>query len=171
MKYIFASDIHGNIEILEKVVSLLDKEQADKLVLLGDTSASNTYDNERIAEILNSIKSKLEVIIGNCDNILLEDKLELPMYDIDNLYIGKNIVTITHGHRYNMYDLPPFCGNIFVQGHTHIPILKKENGLIIANPGSPTRPRGSNLRCYLSITEDEVVLKTFYGNKVKEILI
>ena len=170
MKYIFASDIHGNVEILEKIVNLLNEEQADKLILLGDTSAYNLEDNIKIADVLNSVKSKLEIIIGNCDNMMLEDRLELPTYDIDNLYLGKNVITITHGHKYNMYDLPPFCGNIFVQGHTHVPIIKKEKGIIIANPGSPTRPRGSNLRCYIVITEENIILKSLDGKIIEEVI-
>lgn len=169
MKYIFVSDIHGNVDILKRVVSLIDEEHADKLILLGDTAASNIEDNEEIAKILNSIKTKIEIIVGNCDNLFLEDKLEIPMYDIDNLTLGKNTITFTHGNRYNMYDLPPFCGNIFVQGHTHVPVLKIENGVIIANPGSPTRPRGSDLRCYIIITEDEIALKTLDGIIIKMI--
>ncbi len=169
MKYIFASDIHGNVDVLKVIISLFEKEQADKLILLGDTSAYNIEDNEEIAGILNGIKEKLEMIIGNCDNLILEEKLDIPMYDIDNLYLGKNVITITHGNRYNMYDLPPFCGNIFIQGHTHVPMLKEENGKIIANPGSPTRPRGSDLRCYLILTEKDIILKTLEGSIVKTI--
>ena len=171
LKYIFVSDIHGNVEILKQIVNLIDIEAADKLIILGDTSSSYDEDNKEIAEILNSLKNKIEIISGNCDNLMLEEKLEMPMYDIDNLYIGKNIITITHGNRYNMYDLPPFCGNIFVQGHTHVPILKKENGVIIANPGSPTRPRGSDLKCYITISEEEIVLKTLDGKIIKSIRI
>ena len=39
MKYIFVSDIHGNFEQLEKCIDIFYKEEANKLVLLGDTSA------------------------------------------------------------------------------------------------------------------------------------
>ena len=68
-----------------------------------------------------------------------------------------------------MYDLPPYCGNIFIQGHTHVPLLKNERGTIIANPGSVTYPRGTDLRCYIIVTEDSIILKTLDGNMVKEI--
>ena len=170
-KYMFVSDIHGNVDILQEIIRVFERENADKLVILGDTSASNSLDNEEIASMLNEIKSKIEIIRGNCDNLMLEERLDLPMYDTDNLYIGENVITITHGHHYNMYDLPPYCGNIFIQGHTHVPLLKEERGMIIANPGSPTRPRGTDLRCYLMVSEKEISLKTLDGKVVKTLAI
>ena len=40
MKYIFASDIHGSVDGLKKVIEIFNKEGADNLVLLGDTASS-----------------------------------------------------------------------------------------------------------------------------------
>ena len=57
-----------------------------------------------------------------------------------------------------------------MQGHTHVPYLAKQNDMILANPGSPTYPRGTNMRCYLVITERDITLKTLEGNLVKQIL-
>ena len=48
MKYMFVSDIHGNIEILTFIIEAFKKENANMLVILGDTSASNLNDNEKI---------------------------------------------------------------------------------------------------------------------------
>ena len=68
MKYMFVSDIHGNVEILQELIQIFEEEKADKLIILGDTSASNNIDNEEIASILNRMATKIEVIMGNCDN-------------------------------------------------------------------------------------------------------
>ncbi len=38
-KVIFISDIHGNFEVFKECVEAFEKENADLLVLLGDTSA------------------------------------------------------------------------------------------------------------------------------------
>ena len=78
-------------------------------------------------------------------------------------------VTITHGHYYNTLELPPNCGEIFIQGHTHVPMLQRQNEKILANPGSITRPRGTNLRCYILIDEKEISLKTIDEKIVKVI--
>lgn len=168
MKYLFASDIHGSIDKFEKVLEAFEREGADKLVLLGDTSSSDSNsDNWLIADALNKIKSKVEIIRGNCDRYEFEELLEFEIYDIDNLYINGKFVTITHGHYYNMYELPSNCGEIFIQGHTHVPVLEKRGEKIVANPGSVSRPRGVDLRCYLVIDEENVSLKTLEGKIVK----
>ena len=169
MKYMFVSDIHGNVDMLKEIVRIFQKEEADKLILLGDTAASNFNDNDEIAFLLNAMRTKVELIRGNCDNMMLEERLQMEMYDTDNLYIGNLVITITHGHRYNMYDLPPYCGNIFIQGHTHVPLLKLEKEMIIANPGSVSLPRGTDLRCYIIVSEKEIILKTIEGTVVKKL--
>lgn len=170
MKYIFVSDIHGNVEGLNIIVNKCKEENVNKLIILGDTAASvDREDNIKLADILNELKDKVEVIRGNCDTIEFEDLLNFQIFDIDTLYVNNKFVTVTHGHYYNCWELPSNCGEIFIQGHTHIPMLKKENGRILANPGSITRPRGCDLRCYLFLDEEKVSLKTLDGKLVKEI--
>lgn len=117
------------------------------------------------------MKKKVEVIRGNCDTGDFEDLLEFEMFDDDTLYINEKFISIAHGHRYNSYNLPPNCGDIFIQGHTHIPILIKSQGIIIANPGSPSRPRGSDLKCYILIDEKSIYLKSLDGVIINEISI
>lgn len=172
MKYIFVSDIHGNIDKLEECIEIMKKENTDKLVILGDTSSNiDKEDNVMLAKILNDIKNKVVIIRGNCDTRDFEENLEFEIFDMDNLYINGKFVSITHGHYYNCYNLPFNCGEIFIQGHTHVPMLTKENGKILANPGSVSRPRGAELRCYIIIDEDKISLKTLEGNLIKEILL
>lgn len=170
MKYIFVSDIHGNIECLEKIMQILKNEGAEKLIILGDTASSiDSTINKEMAKILNDNKQYVEIIRGNCDTIDFEEKLDFEIFDIDNLYINKKIVTVTHGHYYNFYELPSNCGEIFIQGHTHVPMLTKQNDKILANPGSIARPKGTDLRCYILIDEEKISLKTIDGKLVKSI--
>ena len=170
MKYMFVSDIHGNVDRFNEVIDIFKNEKADKLVILGDTSAAmSKSDNEQISEILNNMKGKIEVIRGNCDTRDFEELLDFEIFDMDNLYVNGKVVSITHGHYYNCYNLPYNCGDIFIQGHTHIPMLLKSNEKILANPGSISRPRGTDLRCYIIIDEEKIYLKILEGNTVKEI--
>ncbi len=115
------------------------------------------------------MSNSVEVIRGNCDTSNFEDLLEFEMFDDDVLYINGKFVSITHGHLYNSYHLPPNCGDIFIQGHTHVPMLIESGGRILANPGSPTRPRGSDLKCYLIIDEASIKLKSLNGTIINEI--
>ena len=171
MKYIFVSDIHGNVDRLREVIEVFNKEQADRLVILGDTCAYlSKSSDEEMAELLNAMKDKVEVIRGNCDTRSFEELLQFEMFDMDNIYANGKVITVTHGHYYNSYELPYNCGEIFIQGHTHVPMLIKDKDKILANPGSVSRPRGVDLRCYLLLEEDKVSLKTLEMKLVKEIL-
>ncbi len=172
MKYMFVSDIHGDLEQLKKCIQIGQEENADKLVILGDTmNSTNEMVNYKIAELLNLIRDKLVVIRGNCDTFSFEEKLQFKILDMDQLYNNGKFVTITHGHYYNCYELPPNCGEIFIQGHTHVPMLQKQKDKILANPGSVTRPRGGDLRCYLLLSETKISLKTLESVLIKEIML
>lgn len=66
------------------------------------------------------------------------------------LEIEEKKIFITHGHEYirgfSNIDSLVYKGNelgadMVFFGHTHIPFFEKENGLIVANPGSLTLPR------------------------------
>ncbi len=170
MKYIFVSDIHGSVDTLETVLTIFREENADKLVILGDTASfTDANANDIIATTLNNMIRKVEVIRGNCDTLSFEEKILFEMYDYDNLYIANKFVTITHGHLYNYNNLPSSCGDIFIQGHTHIPLLIKQENRILANPGSISRPRGSNIKCYIMIDDNGIYLKTVNGKVVKRL--
>ena len=64
MKLIFASDIHGSLFFCEKLIDQYEKEQPDKLILLGDllyhgpkNNLTQDYNTMQVAKLLNSIKS------------------------------------------------------------------------------------------------------------------
>ena len=172
MKCMFVSDVHGSVERLQECIKIFENENADKLVLLGDTgSQMDKTGNEKIAEILNKIKDKIQLIRGNCDTTDFEELLDFNILNMDNIYMNGIFVTITHGHNYNCYDLPSYCGEIFMQGHTHVPMLQKSKNVILANPGSVTKPRGVDLRCYVIIDEEAITLKTLDGKIVNSIKI
>lgn len=168
----FVSDVHGSVERLQECIKIFEKENADKLVFLGDTGAQvDRSSNEKIAEILNGMKDKIQLIRGNCDTADFEELLECNLLNMDNLYMNGIFVTITHGHNYNCYDLPSYCGEIFIQGHTHVPMLQKSKDAILANPGSVTKSRGVDLRCYIIIDEENIILKTLDGKIVNSLKI
>ncbi len=170
MKYMFISDVHGNVDRFNEAIDAFNNEQADFLVLLGDTSSSfSRNDNELISEELNKLNPKVEVICGNCDNRQFIEMLNFETFDLDNLFINGKVVTVTHGHYYSTINLPANCGDIFLQGHTHIPMLQEVNGKIFGNPGSIGKPRGMDLRCYIVIDKEKISLKTLEGRLVKEI--
>ena len=74
MKVLIISDIHGSGYYAKKIKEINEKEQPDKIIVLGDiyyhgprNELSQEYEPMKVAEVLNSLKDKLLVIKGNCD--------------------------------------------------------------------------------------------------------
>ena len=92
---------------------------------------------------------------GNCD-----DHWE-PDFDILDTDAGS--IVITHGHiedvnntHTKLYELAQDQGcNCICYGHTHIPCYEEENGYLVINPGSPTKPLDGTKGSCAVLTADE----------------
>lgn len=92
-----------------------ENERADKLVLLGDllyhgprNILPKKYDPQAVAALLNSMKSELLCVRGNCDCEVDQMLLEVPILsDYALLYADGLTIFATHGHIYNETALPP----------------------------------------------------------------
>ena len=171
MKVMCISDIHGNVECLNKAVERYKQEEAEKLLILGDFSGYGIFSSKdmEIAEILNNMSGVIIAVKGNCDTSKIDEFLNFGLTYQRNIQINGNIVTITHGHIYNRDNLPENCGNIFLSGHTHIGMIEKMEERIIANPGSISKPRGGSNRSYIIIDEEKIVLKSIKGEYIKSL--
>ena len=76
MKYMFASDIHGSAYYCQKMLDAYKKEQADRLILLGDllyhgprNDLPKDYAPKQVIQMLNEVKEELYVVRGNCSTI------------------------------------------------------------------------------------------------------
>lgn len=169
MKILILSDIHGDYDSFNKVIN---SETFDKLIILGDLF-SYSYNNEEepIIKLLQKLKNKLILIRGNCDILINYEKLNLQAHDIITIPLNNNLVTLTHGNRYCKGFLPEYHGNIFMNGHTHIPILIKENNIIYCNPGSIGKPRATSSKGYLIFEDNKLTLKMINNEIIKELII
>ena len=169
MKVLIISDIHGGYENLKKVID--DNHNFDLLLILGDILFGSSKSKE-IISLLNKYKSKIISVCGNCDKYTDNSKLEF--FD-DKLFVtipidGK-LVFITHGHIYNRYNMPNLPYDVYIQGHTHIPLMEYGD-ILYLNPGSITRPRGMSTKSYIFYNEGEFLLKSVDNNKIiKKIII
>ncbi|AAO36339.1 phosphodiesterase [Clostridium tetani] len=178
MKLFFISDIHGSSYYLEKVINIYEKEKADYLVILGDElyhGARNPlpkeYNPKKVAEILNKYKNKIIAVRGNCDSEVDQMVLNYPiMSDYSIILYNNRRLFLTHGHIYNKNNLPTISnGDVFIYGHTHVPLAKRINNIFIINPGSITFPKENTPHCYGILENNTFIIKTLDGEVFKEI--
>lgn len=172
MKIMCISDIHGNIECLNKAIERYREENGEKLVILGDFSGYYFSSSDfEVAEILNNMAGVIVAVKGNCDSFETDNLFNFGLGYLKTIDVNGIKLTLTHGHMYNRNNLPENCGDIFLSGHTHVGNIEKINGKIIANPGSISKPRGGTKKSYLIIDENDIELKTLEGETIKTVKI
>lgn len=172
MKYLVVSDIHGIKKYAEKINDIIIKEKVDKIILLGDLYYHG-YDlsNEsmEVVNILNNLKDKIICIRGNCDNYLDEKVSEFKFNDYIILNIRNKNFFFTHGHKYDIYNIPSGI-DIFIFGHLHTGFIKKIDNILYINSGSISLPRNNTKNSYLIIDEKEIILYDIDGQIIDKVL-
>ncbi|MBR0231832.1 MAG: phosphodiesterase [Clostridia bacterium] len=159
MKWLIASDIHGDSACCEKLLAAFEREKCERLLLLGDllyhgprNDLPGGYAPKSVIEQLNSLAEKITCVRGNCDTEVDQQVLEFPiMAEYVWLESGDRMIFATHGHHYGP-DRPPLNlgkGDILLCGHTHIPACEKRGGYVYCNPGSVSIPKGGSARGYM----------------------
>ncbi len=142
MRIAVVGDTHGKIDI---IVKKLQKLGADHLFFTGDFYSD-------AGKISRRSGLPFTGVAGNCDwHSKGEQEQILKM-------CGKRFY-ITHGHKYGVkkslnslyYRAQEVGVDAVLFGHTHIPFCETINGLLLINPGSPSRPRGGAKKSYAII--------------------
>lgn len=178
MKLMFASDIHGSAYYARMLPEILEREGADRLVLLGDllyhgprNDLPREYNPKEVIAILNGMKEKLLCVRGNCDADVDQMVLEFPiMADSMMLFLNGRMVFVTHGHVFNFADLPSLNrGDVLIHGHTHVQAMQPfgEDNLYI-NPGSTSIPKDGNQSSYMVYEEGLFTIKNMDGAPICE---
>lgn len=132
MKLMIASDLHGSAFYCRQLLAAMEREQPDKLLLLGDilyhgprNDLPEGYAPKEVIAMLNPLREQLLCVRGNCDTEVDQMVLDFPILaDYALLYAGSRTVFATHGHHYNTACPPPLAkGDILLHGHTHVPRL------------------------------------------------
>lgn len=69
MKYAIISDIHSNLEALNKALSIIDEKQVDEIICLGDVVGYGANPNECVEIVRNRCSA---VVLGNHDAAALD---------------------------------------------------------------------------------------------------
>lgn len=153
MKIMIVSDTHGNYLA---PVSILNEIGADMLIHLGD-------------EINDALSLGLIVDIpvikvpGNCDQGAKEPRELLET-------IAGKLFLITHGDAYRVKNsldrlverARGVKASIALFGHTHKPLIQRQDGVLLVNPG--TLMAGSDSKSYamLTVTSSKVTAEIIY---------
>ena len=168
MKLMIVSDIHGSAYYCEKMLECYKKENADKLVILGDVlyhgprnDLPEEYAPKKVIEMLNNIKEEILCVRGNCDTEVDQMVLKFPiMADYALLYWKNRMIFVTHGHNHNLEKMPMLKkGDILLHGHTHIPVCEKAGEIYYINPGSISIPKQNSEHSYIILDDEGITFK------------
>lgn len=172
MKWLIASDIHGSEYYCRKLLEAFEKEQADRILLLGDilyhgprNDLPKDYHPKAVISLLNAHKTSIICVRGNCDTEVDQMVLEFPVLaDYCILSESDHLIYATHGHVYNESNLPPLQkGDILLHGHTHVPKCVEHENYTYINPGSTSIPKENSWHGYMTLENGIFTWKDFDG--------
>ena len=175
MKLMIASDIHGSAFWCEKLLDAYKTEAPDRFLLLGDllyhgprNDLPDGYAPKKVIPMLNGLKSELICVRGNCEAEVDQMVLEFPVLaDFSMIFANGRTIYATHGHHHSFDNLPPLkSGDIFLQGHTHVPKCVKADGILCLNPGSVSIPKENSPHSYMIFDESGFVWKSLDNGEV-----
>ena len=177
MKFFIASDIHGSAFYCKKMINAFLKENADKMLLLGDilyhgprNELPRDYNPKKVISMLNEIKDKIICVKGNCDTEVDQMVLHFPILSEYNIiFDGVHTLYMNHGHKSDCLSDVLCKGSILLCGHTHVPAYRYEKNYLYVNPGSVSIPK-ENSQCSYLIWENGVFSwKNIYGEIYNEL--
>jgi hypothetical protein len=164
MKWLIASDIHGSAYYCSELLKAYDRENADRMLLLGDilyhgprNDLPKEYNPKAVIQLLNQRKNDILCVRGNCDAEVDQMVLEFPiMADYCILCMGSRTVYATHGHILNEQNPPRLHqGDILLCGHTHVPANTEHETFTYMNPGSVSLPKENSRPGYMIMDGEE----------------
>ena len=158
MKFVIASDIHGSAYWCRKLLELAEREQPEKLILLGDilyhgprNDLPREYAPKQVIPMLEQWKDKILCVRGNCEAEVDQMVLPFPcMADYSEVLADGKRLFLTHGHHFGPDQLPNLPeGSLFLSGHTHVKMDEVRNGIRCLNPGSVSIPKDGSHSCMI----------------------
>ena len=158
MRIAVISDTHGSLSSVDRCI--LRAGDVEGWLHLGDVRYDARYLAEKTGRPVYSVYGNCD---GGCGLACPEEVFPIPQ----TAPASERVVTINgvrvficHGHNYDV-DLAPFtlsyrareldCGAA-LYGHTHIASLEAYGGLLLLNPGSPSRPRAGRKPSFAILT-------------------
>ena len=158
MKFVIASDIHGSAYWCSRLCRLIEAEQPDRIILLGDllyhgprNDLPRDYAPKQVIPMLSSLADRILAVRGNCEAEVDQMVLPFPcmadyaLVDADGIQLY-----LTHGHLWSPDKLPALKpGTVFLSGHTHVKMDADRDGIRCLNPGSVSIPKDGSHSCLI----------------------
>lgn len=168
MTYLIASDLHGSLSAVQRLLQIFTEGGYDRLVLLGDFSnygprnrVPDDLDAPSIVDLLNAHADLITAVRGNCDSEVDQMLFRFDMMrDYTFINADGRTVFLTHGHIYNAERRPGLGIDVLLYGHTHLWRCERQpDGLVVCNPGSPTFPKGGNPPTYATLADGVLAVR------------
>lgn len=170
MKIIIASDIHGSNYFAKKLVKVIEQENPDQIILLGDiyyhgprNKLPRGYEPMKVAENLNKYADKIKCVKGNCDAEVDQMISKFKFEDSLEMEISGQKFLFTHGHGLDLDNLPKNY-DFIVAGHTHVSEIRPLAKSFYINPGSLSIPKAGTKNSYAIIDEKTILILDLKGN-------
>ena len=157
IKITVISDTHGNLVAIDKMAQII--LESDYVFHLGD----HFDDMKNYAHVL---KDKLYQVHGNCDWGNQKDVI---------VQLGEHKILATHGDLYGakkstdkLVEKAKKEGcNVVLYGHTHVAEIKRQDGILLINPGTLQKYSANKTFSYIIINNEKITPvindKFFYG--------
>ncbi len=173
MKWMIASDLHGDANCTAALLTQYRSSGAERLLLLGDLLYHGPrnhlpagYAPQQVIELLNAARDELICVRGNCDTEVDQMVLTFPILsDTACILADGHTFIAAHGH----HAPPPLCdGDILLNGHTHVPAFEIQTAADgrqyrYINPGSVSLPKGGSPQSYILMDGHTVTFHTLDG--------
>lgn len=178
MKYMIASDLHGDAVCTARLLEIYKKEGCQRLIILGDilyhgprNDLPSGYAPKKVIALLNDIKDDIIALNGNCDAEVDAMVLDFPITQgfITMKICGVEAV-LTHGHRYNRENEPRCEYRLLLHGHTHVQCIRSfGDGKVYLNPGSTSIPKEGNPPSFAIAEGEKITIYDFDMNVINSI--
>ena len=167
MRLLIGSDIHGRLGPAKKFSSLILSYRPDRVLLLGDylyagprNAPSPDYNPIEVSKIINKWADRIVAVKGDCDSRADQSVLRFNMLeDCRVLDLAGRKADLIHGDLLTSDIVDVERGDILMFGHTHVPVLKKEDGVIYLNPGSISYPKSGSSASFALFEANRLELK------------
>lgn len=154
-KFLIVADIHGSMPALETTLGLVEKFDADKLIVLGDTFG---VDADKMAAKLNALGDKLEIVKGNNDWYYQPQGVSFQFRENSFVNLNGMLAYLCHGHKLDDMNLNKYGTKIIMQGHVHNPFIEKRMGVIRFCPGSIACPRYGAPKSFALVVDRKITV-------------